>query len=141
MSANEKRQRRNRHRGGGLLLTPLIDVIFLVALFFVLNTSFRQERYLDVSLPESETAEEQQAEGIVLSLREDGSVALEGTEIPWESLAAELTAMAAERNISEVIVRGDESVPYGRVVSLLDRIRKAGLEAITLQAVGKREGS
>ncbi len=137
MRANVSRRRRRGNNG--LLLTPLIDVIFLLALFFILNTSFQQERYLDVALPESESAGEIQAEGLVLTVRADGSAALDGEEVIWESLTAEIMRKAAETGAMEVILRADEELPYGKAVAALDRIRLAGLEAISLQAVKSRE--
>lgn len=127
--------RRHRRRSGGLLLTPLIDIIFLLSLFFVLNTSFRQERYLDVNLPESETSKDVQAVGIVLTLRQDGSTAIDGVEVAWESVTAALRERAEEIGAVEVIIRGDEAVSYGRAVAALDRVRLSGLESISLQTV------
>ena len=128
--------RRRRH-SGGLLLTPLIDIIFLLTLFFVLNTSFRQERYIDVKLPESDTSEDIQAVGLVLTLRDDGTLALDGEEVTWESLARSIEDRIGETGASEVTIRGDENVDYGTVVSAMDRIRKAGLEAVSLQTIRK----
>ncbi len=131
----ERKNRRHRRRSTGPLLTPLIDIIFLLCLFFVLNTSFRQERYLDVELPESETSEDIQAEGLILTLHQDGSAAVDGVEVAWESVTSAIKERAGETGAVEVIIRGDENVPYGRAVAALDRVRLAGLESISLQTV------
>ncbi len=137
MRAKESRRRR-RHRAG-LFLTPMIDIIFLLVIFFILNTSFRQERYIDVNLPVSETSEDVQSEGLVVTLRQDGSVALNGEDTEWAALSEAIRASARENSSTEVIIRADEKAPYGQVVTLMDRIRLAGLEAISLQTV--RSGS
>lgn len=131
----ERKNRRQRRRSSGPLLTPLIDIIFLLCLFFVLNTSFRQERYIDVELPESDTSEDVQAEGIILTLRQDGSAALNGEETSWESVTNALRELSELTGAREVIIRGDENIPYGRAVEALDRVRLAGLESISLQTV------
>ncbi|RKX77387.1 MAG: hypothetical protein DRP70_10340 [Spirochaetes bacterium] len=130
-----RENRRHRRRSGGLLLTPLIDIIFLLTLFFVLNTSFRQEQYLDVDLPASETSEDIQASGIILTLRSDGSTAIDGEEVSWETVTVSIRDIASVSGNTEVIIRGDENVPYGRVVAALDRVRLAGIESISLQTV------
>ena len=130
---------RRPKRRGGLLLTPLIDIIFLLVIFFVINTSFRQERYLDVALPESETSEDVQAEGILLTLHADGSTAVNGTSVAWEAVVAALRNAADETGAPLVVIRGDEEVPYGRIISALDRVKLAGLEAVTLQTVRASE--
>lgn len=133
MRVRENRKRRTR--SGGLLLTPLIDIIFLLVLFFVLNTSFRQERYIDVNLPESDTSEDIRAEGMVLTLRSDGTIDLDGVEVAWESLTKALENRIGETGAVSVTIRGDEDIDYGRIVSTMDRIRKSGLDAISLQTI------
>ncbi len=127
--------RNRRRRRPELLLTPLIDIIFLLVVFFIINTSFRQERYIDVDLPAAETSQDIQSTGITLTLRADGTVAVEGEEISWESVVSAISAAAEKTGASEVIVRGDEDIPYGRAVEAIDRIRLAGLEAVSLQTV------
>lgn len=137
MRARENRRRRRRQ--SGLLLTPLIDIIFLLVVFFIINTSFRQERYIDVDLPASETSEDIQSTGIILTLRSDGTVAVDDDEVPWESVVTAISAAAAEKNAVEVIVRGDENIPYSRAVEAIDRVRLAGLDAVSLQTVRSSE--
>lgn len=134
-----RENRRPRRRSRGLLLTPLIDIIFLLTLFFVLNTSFRQEQYLDVDLPVSETSEDIQASGIILTLRSDGSTAIDGEEVSWETVTASIRDRASVSGNTEVVIRGDENVSYGRAVAALDRVRLAGIESISLQTVRSGE--
>ena len=129
------RVREKRRRRGGLLLTPFIDIIFLIALFFVLNTSFRREQFLEVNLPESETSKDVQAEGIVLTIRSDGSAAVNGEAVAWESVTAAIAAESKRTGALEVIIQGDEDLDYGRAVAALDRVRLAGLESAALQTL------
>lgn len=137
MRARETRRRRRRQ--AGLLLTPLIDIIFLLVVFFIINTSFRQERYIDVNLPASETSEDIRSTGIVLTLRSDGTVAVDEDEVAWEGVVSAISAAAEETGAVEVIVRGDENIPYSRAVEAIDRVRLAGLDAVSLQTVRTRE--
>ena len=88
-----------------------------------------------MNLPESETSKDVQAVGIVLTLRQDGSTAIDGVEVAWESVTAALRERAEETGALEVIIRGDEAVSYGRAVAALDRVRLSGLESISLQTV------
>ncbi|MCG8453161.1 MAG: biopolymer transporter ExbD [Spirochaetales bacterium] len=130
------RERIKRRRGrSGPLLTPLIDIIFLLVLFFMINTSFREERFIDVTLPESSTGEEASVEGLVVMLRADGSTAVNGVDIPWESLSGTLREQASQGLSDMVIVQADETVAFGKTVALLDRIREAGLEAASLETL------
>lgn len=134
MRARDKRQK-TRAKRAALVLTPLIDVIFLIALFFVINTSFRQEQYMDVVLPESSTSQDIQAEGLILTLRADGTSDLNGQDIPWESISSALQKHRSENGATQVIIRGDESIAYQRIVEAMDRVRLAGVELISLQTL------
>jgi len=135
MSLRENLRRKNRR---GLLLTPLIDIIFLLCLFFVLNTSFRQESYIEVSLPESETSENSQTIGIVLTLYEDGSVSIDGESTEWDSVESALKDKAEDHFIREIVIQGDDDIDYGRIVAVLDKVRRAGFKAVSLQTIRRR---
>jgi len=132
MSLRENLRRSNKR---GPLLTPLIDIIFLLCLFFVLNTSFREESFIEVSLPASETSENNQAIGIILTLYEDGSVSIDDEAVEWDSIKSVLQDKAENRVVEEIVIQGDESVGYGRIIAVLDKVRGAGFEAISLQTI------
>lgn len=90
---------------------------------------------MDVNLPFSESSEDIQAIGMVLTLREDGSTALEGSDIAWESVSDTMRELAREKGIVDVIIRADKDIPYARMVEALDRVRQAGLDSISLQTL------
>jgi len=124
---------------GGLLLTPLIDIIFLLCLFFVLNTSFRQENYIEVALPESDTSENKQAVGIILTLHEDGSVSIDGEGVEWDLIESVLRDEAANQVVRELVIQGDESIEYERIIAALDKVRRAGFETVSLQTIRREQ--
>jgi len=124
---------------GGLPLTPLIDIIFLLCLFFVLNTSFRQEGYIEVNLPESETSKDGQTVEIVLTLHEDGSVSINGEDVEWDSIESILRDNAANQAAQELVIQGDKSIDYGRIIATLDKVRRAGFEAVSLQTIRRKQ--
>ncbi|MCK5735978.1 MAG: biopolymer transporter ExbD, partial [Spirochaetaceae bacterium] len=63
------------------------------------------------------------------------TTAVDGKEVNWESLTAAIRENAGNSGNTEVIIRGDENVPYGRAIAALDRVRLAGIESISLQTV------
>ena len=107
---------------GTLGLTPLVDVVFLLLIFFVVTTSFSETR-LALVLPSAETAQStQDAALLVVSLAPDGGLRVDGEELAWEALDARIAAAAADE-IEGIEIRADESVAHGRVVEVLDRAR------------------
>ena len=106
---------------GTLGLTPLVDVVFLLLIFFVVTTSFSEPR-LALVLPEAETAESaQDSTLLVLTLTREGVLEVDGQPAPWEELDATIARAAPE--VDGLELRADEAVPHGRVVSVLDRAR------------------
>ncbi len=128
-------QRRSKRRNSGLLLTPLVDIIFLLVIFFILNTSFRQEPCMDVQLPESETAEEVQTDGLILTIGPDGRLELNGQEVIWSELTARVLDAWQQSETDTVVIQADDAVPYGSIVRAMDGIRMAGVETLSLQTV------
>ena len=106
---------------GTLGLTPLVDVVFLLLIFFVVTTTFSEPR-LALVLPEAETSEPAQDSNLlVLTLTRDGVLEVDGESVAWDDLDA--TIAAAAPNVEGLELRADEAVPHGRVVSVLDRAR------------------
>jgi len=117
-------------------LTSLIDVVFLLIIFFMVTTTFQARSGISVKLPEADSempAEE--CERVVISLREDGSIYFQGAETSMEELAEQLAAAAHPNTL--VVIRADERVTHGRVVSVMDAARNAGLTRLAIATVKK----
>ena len=104
-------------------LTPLIDVVFNLLIFFMITSSFQEdERDLAVKLPEAENGATIQdlPETIFVSVRKDGSYTV-GSEVLDKDELGDLLARAKRKNANQrVIVRGDREVPYEYPVGVLD---------------------
>lgn len=118
-----------------LELTPMIDVIFQLLIFFMVATTFQdEERELDVDLPQAETGSSLSADldEIVINLKRDGGIVVSGQEVDEAGLAR-LLASAAERDPeTPVTIRGDRLVHHENVVSVMDACGMAGLTALSL---------
>lgn len=113
--------RRRRHRRADIDITPLIDVLFMLIIFFVLTASFTQGR-IDVDLPPGGGAPAAN-EAITLSVGRGGSITWNGREIA----RSEITRLAHETNGKEIIVAGDREVVYGDVAAVLEILRQEGV--------------
>jgi biopolymer transport protein ExbD len=121
-------------------LAPLIDVVFLLLIFFMVATSFAQEEQrLDLELPEAHSGQEagQHNEELVLDVLQDGSVELNGARLAPQALNDELSAIARNNPRRPVVVRADRGLDYGRVIAVLDQCRLVGL---TNAGLATREG-
>jgi len=116
-------------------MIPLIDVTFQLLSFFIYVSLFMAiHRGVPLRLPQADTAMEDRAQALEVSLDARGEVFLEGELVSLESLGERIAAMAASLAVERVVLRGDRGVPYERVVEVLDRIRSCGLSRVSLEA-------
>jgi len=117
-------------KGSGPDLTPLIDMVFLLLIFFLL-TSFLTRPIIPVVLPEAEIAELSKDQDISVTVRRDGSLLLNSEEISDEKLARTLKRLYTYRQSRELIIQSDKEVPFGRVVEVMDISKKSGARTIS----------
>lgn len=113
-------------------LTPLIDVLFILIIFFVLTASFVQGQ-IPLDLPDGRGIPPQE-QGMTISMTEDGSLYLNDNPVDREALI-EGARMALDQGKSLILV-ADRSIPYGEVASLLDLLRVNGISSVGLGLKG-----
>ena len=122
-------KRRKRARNS-MSITPLVDVVFLLLLFFALTLHFSPEEAISVELPTSSSAKQQSETEIILTVTPEGVIRLNGKDVPSQSLE-----LASLRKIDEkqaVQVRADQEVEVGKLVAIIDAIRNAGFQYFDL---------
>jgi biopolymer transport protein ExbD len=118
-------------------LTPLIDIMFLLLVFFLSVTTFAaEERELDLTLPEARHgAEGGGGKALVVNVRADGEYVVDGRAVPPEALAQKLRAAAERNRDQEVLIRGDGRTPFAPVARALDLCRGAALTKVAVAAL------
>ncbi len=115
----------------GISLTSLIDVIFLLLIFFMVATTLIDpSRRLDIQLPEAKAASaDTKSIPVTIEMGERGEVTLNGQKVDLPTLESRLKAMGQE-NKRTAIVRADRRIDYGRVVAVLGICRASGFHDI-----------
>ncbi len=114
-------------------LSPLVDVVFLLIIFFTVSTTFREGTGLPVRLPSSGTAVSQPTGPVEVTIGADGRIALGGTVYPSvEALAGPLRAALEKADPRAVLVRGDRQARYETIVQVLDLARSLDATGVTL---------
>lgn len=128
---------RPRSRAPRIDISPLIDVVFQLLLFYAVTTQFVTPERLKLQLPEARTAEAakttkpQEAEILVTSA---GEILVANRVVSEERLEAEIRALLKGQPERSVTIRGDKGAPYGTVMKVLDAARLAGAQHINLVA-------
>jgi biopolymer transport protein ExbD len=120
----------NIQQGAELELAPMIDVVFLLLIFFIVTWQFaRFERDMDISVPAAEEAEDKdrQTGEIIVNVREDGSIILNGRTVTEPELLSKLQAISEAYPDQAVILRGSSEANFQAIINVLDQIKKAGI--------------
>lgn len=127
-----------RRRKPEVQMAPLIDVVFLLLIFYAVTTQFVSDQRIKLKLPEAKTAEEisrgRQEKPPIVKVSRDGHVWINDQIVPKEKLESEIKALLASQSGQTLILKGDEGADYGVVVHVLDLARSAGAKSIQMSA-------
>jgi biopolymer transport protein ExbD len=119
-------------------MAPLIDVIFLLLIFYAVTTQFVTDERLKLNLPEAKTAEqvglsEEEAPPEVL-VASDGTVWIDQQIVPENELESRIRALVERSPDKQIILKGDQVADYGVVVKVLDTARSVGAKGVQMSA-------
>lgn len=120
----------NRQQGAELELAPMIDVVFLLLIFFIVTWQFaRFERDMDISVPAAEEAQDtdRQTGEIIVNVRDDGTIILNGRIVSESELLEKLQSISEAYPDQAVILRGASEANFQAIINVLDQIKKAGI--------------
>ena len=112
-----------------LEIAPLIDIVFLLLIFFLLTSLGSQQMQLD--LPQASTANQSQ-ESLNVWITQEGEVFVEEKKIDLEDLLPFLTLMLQQRENKTITIKADAEVPFKLPVKVMDISRKAGAKGVNL---------
>lgn len=115
-------------------LTPLIDMVFILLIFFAVNSTFVKFPGVDVEQPVAKTATVQQASTILIAVTSTGEVWIDKKKIDVRRLRGVVEQMLVEAPDASVVVLSDEDARTGVVVEVIDQTRLAGAAKVALAA-------
>ncbi|MFH1594331.1 MAG: biopolymer transporter ExbD [Candidatus Omnitrophota bacterium] len=121
---------------GNLDITPLIDVIFLLLIFFMLTSSFIFQPGIKINLPKALTSEVIQRENLIIIIRDDDSLFVNERQIDIEELSSRLKIAARESK--PILIKADRKASLGKVVEIWDLCRLQGVQKINIATSQKR---
>jgi biopolymer transport protein ExbD len=136
MTEDSNRYDRQRETGDtpSLSLAPMIDVVFLLLIFFMVSTTFVVRPGLDLSLPQSDHKVETAPDRWVVSIDPEGSIYLNRETISRDALLERLS-----EDPKPVSLRADRTVPHGLVVEVLNTVKEAGVESVNVSTEEPRD--
>jgi biopolymer transport protein ExbD len=128
-----KLKKRDAGKPPEIMISPMIDMMFLLLVFFIFGTMYMTEsKILDMRLPTAENALAEMRGRFTVVVREDGSLLLDGQPATLDALVALAAAESKKDGKFSVIIRADRETGYRHVVKLLDRLKGGGVTRIAL---------
>ena len=115
-------------------MTPMLDIVFIMLIFFIVTTSFVKEAGIEVNKPAAATASQSKSANIFVAIKDTGEIWLDKRRVDVERVAANIEKLLAEQPTETVVIQADKDAKHGVVVSVMDAIKEAGIEKISIAA-------
>jgi biopolymer transport protein ExbD len=120
-------------------VTSLIDVMFLLLIFFMVTSTFLDRPGMKLELPSAESAEVARVEKLVLYISSDNEVVFNGTPVALDDLEEMMLAAISDIEDRTLVLNADKSVQHGTVIRVMDIAKKIGLEKLVIGIKMKEE--
>jgi biopolymer transport protein ExbD len=127
-----------RPRRVALDLTPLIDVVLMLVLFFMLTTTFVLSPGVQVDLPQGSSLQQPRESDAIITITKDGAVYFQDAQVSLETLQAVLQRAKSQQPGLRVVIKADTVVQHGRVVEVMDMAKLVGIERLAIATAPKQ---
>jgi biopolymer transport protein ExbD len=126
---------RKRDRKSSVIdISPMMDMVFILLIFFIVTSTFTRETGVDVSKPKASSAKELAKESILIAITRQGTIHINESQVILNSLQIILKQMLIEIPDRPVIIVSDREAPTGRIVDVLDECNLAKVKKVSLSA-------
>jgi biopolymer transport protein ExbD len=115
-------------------LTPMLDVVFIMLIFFIVTASFVKEAGIDVNRPGAATAERKEKGNILVAISENNQIWIDRRQVDPRALRANIERMHAENPNGSVVIQADKKSENGLLVQVMDAARMVGVKNVSIAA-------
>lgn len=121
-----------RKRGVRINITTLIDVMFILLIFFMVTSTFIEQPGMSLELPESEASQTSRLENFTVFVSKSGDLYLNDRPVTSDSLAVRIKRNLPRVKEKTLVIKADKTAQHGVVVQIMDIARKTGLEKVVI---------
>lgn len=118
----------------GIDLTPMLDVVFIMLIFFIVTSSFIRESGVEVQRPQADTASAQDKGNILIAVTADGEIWIDKQVVDMRSVRSHVERLRIDQPEGAVVIQADRDARTGLVVQVMDQARQAGVSDVALAA-------
>ncbi len=115
-------------------LTPMLDIVFIMLIFFIVTATFIKESGIEVNRPEAQTAQPQQRASILIAISDRNEIWINRRKIELGSVRANVERLHAENPQGSVVIQADKESNTDTLISVMDAVRQAGVFNISIAA-------
>ena len=114
-------------------MTPMLDIVFIMLIFFIVTTSFVKEKGLEVNRPEDNQNENQNpSKSLSIAIDENGVIRMGGREVDIRRVVANVQTFLAENPTTSAAIQAHEDTEHGIVVEVMNQTKEAGIERVSV---------
>ena len=115
-------------------MTPMLDVVFIMLIFFIVTASFVKEAGIDVNRPEAATAVKQDRANILIAISDKGEIWINKRRIDVRAVQANIERLRAENPQGSVVIQADKKATTETLIKVMDASRAAGVYDVSIAA-------
>ena len=127
-----RRGRKHNSDEADVDMTPMLDIVFIMLIFFIVTATFVKQSGLEVIRPPADTAEDQRRVSILIAVGPGDSVWMDNKEVDVRAVRAGVEKLLAENPLGSVVIQADEKSKSGILMQVMDQVRQAGAPATAI---------
>ena len=129
-----RKQRAQTQEDSEVNLTPMLDVVFIMLIFFIVTASFVKEAGIEVERPKAATAERRERGNILVAITANDQIWIDRKEVDPRALRANIERLFSENPQGQVVIQADKGSKNRLLVEVMDAARQAGVESVSISA-------
>ncbi len=113
-------------------LTPMLDVVFIMLIFFIVTASFIKETGIEVNRPDASTAQSKENASILVAVNGNGEIWIDKRRIDVRAVRSNIERLRAENPEGAVVIQADEKATADTIIKVMDAAREAGVFDVSL---------
>jgi biopolymer transport protein ExbD len=130
------RKVREEEEDAAIDMTPMLDIVFIMLIFFIVTTVFVKQAGIEVNKPEGVTAEKFKNANIFIAVTENGDVWIDRRQIALEDVKPSVEKLLLEQPTDAVYIQADVKAKHGIVIKVMDQIKQAGVDTVAIAVRG-----
>ena len=119
-------------------MTPMLDIVFIMLIFFIVTTSFVKEKGLEASRLKDNTESQQPSKSLSIQIDDVGVIKMNGREVDIRRVVANIQTFLAENNTDSAAIQAHEDTEHGIVVEVMNQAKVAGINKVSVLVKDKK---